>query len=166
MKHKLYAFTLVEVLLVMVLSTIIAGTGYLSYNILQKQFLLFQSGSNISRKLLLLDHLLRDDINGANFITNSKNQLRLIRHDRSFILYQWNEFGILRCSATVRDSFPFPVFLWKTKWQKQEQEQAGFPIDELIAEIKFKKTLIKLCYQKTYSAEQFIDIEKNYHDRN
>lgn len=104
LKKKYPAFTLLEMIIVLVLFTLVAGIASLAYTLLLKQYTLYRSATEKQYSLELLHHLLYTDIHTCQTAIYSETGFELIQHESSVAYSMLPDF-ILRKTQSSTDTF-------------------------------------------------------------
>jgi prepilin-type N-terminal cleavage/methylation domain-containing protein len=103
---RLKAYTLIEMLVVMVLSVIVVGIAYLVYTQMHLFQLEFEQKTHNAQELLTLDQHLRFDTQHADYITAEGNTFTLSTQAQTIVAhYQSNAAGIQRTANDLSDIF-------------------------------------------------------------
>lgn len=103
--QKLKAFTLMELLIGMIISSIVISFCYMSYTLIYKQY---QNYKIIKKELveaLQFNSVLGHDIVNADRVLFSENKLTLINNHEKGLEYNFSEAFILRKAGEVTDTF-------------------------------------------------------------
>jgi len=150
MKTKLAAFTMVELIAVMVLSGLIFSMAMLVINIVQEQ------GKHQERQheevlgLEQLSGLLEKDAYLSKMIWVENQQL-FFEYDNHSINYYFNGKNICRSmghTSIHTDTFLLPTLSFKTSWQLQDIQVGR--VDAIELETKFFEQDFKIFIQKQY----------------
>lgn len=133
---KTKAFTLSELLVVMVVSTIVISMAFLVLSMVQKQMKLI--GGNLEKKQTIesLDRILWQDFNESKQVFLEKEQL-VFEKEEDTVVYRLKEKNIIR----EKDSFPIQV------------ENKLFFLDGMQIE-KGALDALKLAFESTYTNQE------------
>lgn len=150
MKTKLAAFTMVELIAVMVLSGLIFSMAMLVINIVQAQSKHQERQHEEVLDLEQLSGLLEKDAYLSKMIWVENQQL-FFEYDDHSINYHFNDKKI--CRSMVRtsihtDTFLLPTLSFKTSWQLQAIQVGR--VDAIELETKFFEQDFKIFIQKQY----------------
>jgi prepilin-type N-terminal cleavage/methylation domain-containing protein len=102
---KIPAFTLMELLIGMIISSIVIGFGYATYSLIYKQYLGYKDVKEKIVELTQLDHVLRTDLITAEIISFNDNKLFLSGKDFKIVQYHFQDSLIVRTANEVKDTF-------------------------------------------------------------
>jgi prepilin-type N-terminal cleavage/methylation domain-containing protein len=109
---KLPAFTLLELLIGMIISSIVIGFGYAAYSLIYKQYLGYKKVKEKIVEITQFDHVLTTDITAAETISFNDNTLSLYGKDSKTLQYHFQDVLILRTENETTDTFKIaPVHL-------------------------------------------------------
>jgi prepilin-type N-terminal cleavage/methylation domain-containing protein len=154
---QLKAFTLIELLTVIVLSSIIITMAYLAMSNTQSQFRLFENTSNQSLEIYNFKTTFALDIENAQFIKISSNSL-LLQEEKNDIIYTFNENEITRKTTYSSTSFGISVIETHALLSNKTTTE-GF-IDYFALTILSLNDETTLKYNKEYSAKNLMAIQQ------
>ena len=103
--YKLKAFTLMELLIGMIISSIVISFCYMSYSMIYKQYMNYKAVKVELVEALELNSVLNSDISKAEKIVFDNNKLILIKEENKSFEYNFLEKYILRKTGEVVDTF-------------------------------------------------------------
>ncbi|AUC13867.1 hypothetical protein BTO06_01285 [Tenacibaculum sp. SZ-18] len=111
MKSKLKAFTLTELIVVMIISTIVISLSYMAFSMVRKQVNNIQNRLTLKEELLSLEKVLNRDLNTFG-IADYKNQILKLKNPLDSIFYKIDNKQVLRNKDTFKVVVnEFTVFL-------------------------------------------------------
>ncbi len=142
---KIQAFTLSEIIVVLILTSIVVGLAFSVLGLVQKQMLAIQSNYNKSLEVQKLETSLWLDFNRYPNIRYDaiENEL-ILKHELDSISYQFSEEHIVK----AQDTFSIPL------------ETKQFYFDGVISETN-KVDAIKLRTTKAYQNRELFIFKKN-----
>lgn len=154
------AFTLIEVIVTLLLSSIIIGIAISGYTITNQQFKLFDTSTEQSLDILRLNNLIKSDIDKSDVIFYENNQL-VCKNEQIETTYNFNSEAIIRNLNTEiprKDSICL-------KFEKLEvffnDEIKDFGIiDNIMLTITSFEIKQQLHYTKRYSALELMHYVK------
>lgn len=102
---KVKAFTLMELLIGMIISTIVIGFCYMSYSLIYKQFMTYKAIKIELVEAMELNSVLNNDMGNSELILFDNNELTLVNEGKDALKYTFNETAVLRTAAAVVDTF-------------------------------------------------------------
>ena len=165
MKRKLKAFTLMELLIGMIISSIIIGFSYSGYRIIYSQFLDHKKVKKSILETAAINSILNNDFSNAQLIwTNDENQLDVYYNDKRELHYEFQDEYILRRDNEIIDTFNIGA----QNIQKKILFGNDYDYKNLTTEFSFESVILgekeTFHFAKTYSAETLINIEGNGRD--
>ena len=159
-RHKIRAFTILEVVISMLITAIVIAITYTSYSIISKSYGAFNDKNKMMADYALLDHLLRRDVAQAAFIQKDAEGIALTTSNKN-VKYTFSNDYIIRQSIRT-DTFKFisqNVQLYfehkplLTLSDTLEQNR----VDEISFDLLYRNEKIPYHYQKAYSSENLIN---------
>ncbi|WP_105016883.1 PulJ/GspJ family protein [Polaribacter porphyrae] len=99
---KLKAFTLAEMIVVLIVASIVIAMGFSVLNMVRKQVVTIQKNYQKKQQVLLLESLLHRDFNSNTAFYNIKNDELLLKNTRDSITYTFYENYIIRNQDTFQ----------------------------------------------------------------
>src|SRR5688572_4879759 len=93
----------------MIISSIVISAGYLSYDIVLKQFLNYKNVNNKISEALMLRVMLQKDFSDARVVKKTAAFGFSCKTEQDSVLYQFDEKYILRKKELMTDTFFIPV---------------------------------------------------------
>jgi prepilin-type N-terminal cleavage/methylation domain-containing protein len=161
--RKVESFSLIELLVVMVLSSIIVSIIYFSFYTVSKYQMTLASKLNGFNDVSELYFLLKKDFERSKTILSADNEhLRCIIERKGIdVEYTFLADNIVRRQTNRTDTFKCkvstPIFLWQGK----EIIAPEINVDELQIELLDGPTSIQLRVHKEYDAASLIETVKN-----
>lgn len=153
-RHRVKAFTIMEVVVTMAVSAILIGITYTSYRILSGSYASFHTRNEELSKVEKLDELFKKDFNRAVSIERSDTGL-LIRGTSASIRYEIMPEAIIRVSSE-RDTFRVrnqgAVYSFEGQLIDNSASDTPKRIDEMAISLLLENEPISLRYHKSYSA--------------
>jgi len=150
------AYTLIEVVVTLLLSTIIIGIAISGYFMINNQFKLFDTMTNESIDVLRFHNFLKSDFINTAVLEIEKNQLDCVINGTK-IKYTFNENSIVRTQlleSPKTDSLSLPSLQLIASFQ-EEQKDFGI-IDKVILKCDLYGQKQEFIYSKNYSATELI----------
>ncbi|MBT1705383.1 prepilin-type N-terminal cleavage/methylation domain-containing protein [Fulvivirgaceae bacterium PWU20] len=160
LKSKTNAFTLVEMLVVLVLSSIIVSIIYVAYFTITRYQVDLSRKQKRSEDLTSLYYLLKRDIHSSVNI-EAVNDLSLNCSGKINILYQFTSTYTVRMQESRVDTFyvqvTAPLFLWKTL------QLTTFPskVDQIELDVQGVVPGLQMNIKKKYSAADLVETVKD-----
>ncbi|MGN8072590.1 hypothetical protein [Mucilaginibacter sp. 22184] len=152
---KLPAFTIMETILVMVVTAILIGFSYSAYLLISRSYQSFNTKNKHMMTVLQLDKLLKKDFIQARLITLEDRHL--IFHGDSMVTdYEFQPDYILRTRG-LTDTFyvqsTAPVTAFEELRSDSTQTGSDNTVDDLQLTVFLQKQKIPYHYHKLYSSE-------------
>ena len=163
-KHKVKAYTIMEVTITMMVAAILIGITYTSYSIVVKSYGSFTSKNNDMGELITLDHLVNRDFDQAKIIRKDSAGFSFVK-DSALVRYEFSADYILRKAAKI-DTFKIKNRDVNASFESvpltELRDQADQNIiDALDFVLMYQKDTIGYHYHKTYSSENLIEKKSN-----
>jgi len=163
-KHRVKAFTILEVTITMLIAALVIGITYTAYMIVFKSYASFNHKHDDMAVLLTVDHLLKRDFEQAETIEKDATGVTIKRNDK-LIKYEFQPDFIVRNDSRI-DTFKVKmqdvILSFENVPVTQMQETAEQNrIDELGFSLIYQDTKIPCHYAKTYSSVNLIKRNPN-----
>jgi len=156
--NKTKAFTVIELTVVMILSSIVISITYLSFDILQKQYRDYRESNDKIAMISKLNSLLHTDFNNSEIIIKTDAGI-LTNYRTKQINYEFDFGFILRKEGEITDTFFVKVDELNTHYLKQGQLESERIIDELTFETKINNKMRVFHYRKIYGADILMNVD-------
>ena len=157
---KLKAFTLLELLFVMILTTLIIGIGYFAFIFSVKQLYSYKENSKKIADAFQLTMLLNKDFAEAKSVLKINDTLAFTGILDSRLQYFFNDEYIIRNINTISDTFYYTTQNRSEKFLSTLADAHKGLVDEIYFEIKINKEQFEIFHAlKSYSAEALMQNE-------
>ncbi|OFX68962.1 MAG: hypothetical protein A2X12_05505 [Bacteroidetes bacterium GWE2_29_8] len=153
---KIRGYTLIETMVVFVLSAFTIALIINIYFIVIRQFEIIKSNSNINNEVLFAGKIIRKDIEDAEYLIVEGNSFICKSYNYDEKRYYLNENNIVRKTSISEDTLLVPIISFKTFFNK-EQINNGI-IDLIIIKVKDKNSFFSLGFSKDYALDKLIEI--------
>lgn len=163
-KHKVKAFTIMEITVAMLLAAIVIGITYTAYSIISQSYIAYHNKNEDMAGLVRLDELLKKDFSHADTISKVDNGI-LCKIDTIGITYEFQPEYTVRHS-TIIDTFKLKTADVNTLFENQPiTEINNIPeqnrLDELDITVLFHNEKIPYYYHKQYSSASLAERNPN-----
>ena len=149
-KSRFAAFTIIELIVVMLLTTVIATLSYLVIDNTQQHFWLYEKSNNASLEVAALNTLLKNDFHQATDI-QLVNEAIVFQMADNQVVYQFDGKKIKRINETIADILNVNTLDMQISFENEPVEKGK--IDQLQLECKYSEDKITLNYTKEYSSK-------------
>lgn len=158
--RKLRAFTLLELLFVMILTTIILGMGYFAFSTAVKQMYVYKENSKkIAEKFLFTTFLQRDFMEAAS-VFKSSDTLVFSNAMNERLQYFFSDEYIVRSTNSVEDTFFYKTQNKNEKFLDMPVDVSNGLVDEIYFEIINNNEQFEIFHAvKSYGADALIEYE-------
>jgi len=104
LNKRVKAFTLSEMLVVLVVSSIVIAITFMVLNLVQKQVSTIRTNFSKQQEIQTLERILWQDFNSYNAYYNQVNDILEFTNNKEIITYNFNTDYILRNSDTIHTS--------------------------------------------------------------
>lgn len=158
-KHKVNAFTILEMTVAMLISAIVIGITYATFTIVYKSYNLYHNKHEEMAVALRLNELLIKDFKKADVILKDTNGL-VFKDTNSLVTYRFNDSAIIR-TAGIIDTFKIKTGALSTSYEGAAiEEVTAIPERNRVDEINFNTIIrdekIPYHYYKQYSSANLI----------
>jgi len=154
---KIRAFTIIELVVVMVISGIAISIAGLSYDIINMQMLNYETTSARLLSTIQFNHLLKTDFIQAKKVIKEQGSLKFVSENKNEISYYFDEDNIIRRMAYLADTFQLSVFNVKQQLINEVQKNDGDLVDELSFQLTNLEHTQYFHYYKTYGADVLME---------
>ena len=157
-KKKIKAFTILELVVTMLITSIIIGVVYTSYFILNKTYTTYQAKNEKIDSIVQLNNLLKSDFAGSAKVLKSPTGIICFLQNKT-VIYTITPDYIVRASS-VSDTFKIASSNIATLFENKPVITTDNPqsyIDELDVTFKVLNEIIQYHYFKIYSSEELIN---------
>jgi len=158
--QKIRAFTLMELLIGMIISSILITFCYSSYTIIYKQFLTYKKIKNELTETIQLNSVLNNDFANSKSMYFNKNSLYMNR-SISPLEYSFSENYILRIEREVIDTFHITAKDITVNYFKESANSPLFFVNELSFSAMILNEKERFNFSKNYSAETIMNQPTN-----
>ena len=156
---KLPAFTLIEVIVVMVISGIVVSASYFCYSMITRQMNLYRSHTDKTLEAVLLQTVIENDLHTSAFVRNETDyELELSSSDKK-IYYVFGSNFILRKLDSVTDTFHIHADGPKMTFEKKTPEELHTLVDELTFGVRMADSTYTICFNKEYAPDVLMNEE-------
>lgn len=158
-KHRIKAFTIMEVTVTMMVAAILMGITYTTYSIVSRSYLSFNTKNKDMAELELLDRLLKRDFDRGEVILKETDGIIIKNTDR-MVTYEFSPDYITRNSG-ITDTFKVKTEGLSTSFEGQPVDETGLSgeqnrLDDLSFNLIFQNEKIPYHYYKQYSSVNLI----------
>ncbi|KAA9324905.1 hypothetical protein [Adhaeribacter soli] len=158
MNKQVKSFTIVEIMVVLILSGVLFLIISFLLNALNLEFKNYQKKSDQILACSRLSSLMHKDISSSLNISWYLNKLTCLQ-DSSSVVYEFSDSIIIRTHAFVSDTFfivPKKILILKQGEESQEDGDYVDNIDNIELECVSEEQLITFSFSKFYTADQLI----------
>jgi prepilin-type N-terminal cleavage/methylation domain-containing protein len=154
---KIKAYSLVELLVVMVIGTITIAVAYQGYLLFYKQYLSFKDSSGENADISSLETLLLSDIQDSKEVKRNSTGIVCFYKDKQ-IFYNWSNEFITRKQLVLIDTFKIKNGDLKIKFHGSDAME-----NNLVDEVQFswisEEEAFSFMFEKEYGADVLINDE-------
>lgn len=156
---KIAAFTLLEILIGMIISSIVIGFCYTGYSVIYKQYLNYNAIKRQNTTAMQLNSVLNNDFVNAEFVRFELDKLIVNSNSNKELYYRFNENYILRRDKGLIDTFMLAALnITPEYFTENEQLQ-----DRLLNSFSFDVSVLgeteHFHFVKEYSSETLIKLQ-------
>ena len=148
---KLKAFTLLEMIVVMILMGLVTGIAFYAYQIISNQYHSYERSMDQNNQLLLFEKTLMQDISKSEYMEKTTEGFQCVFHDKS-IIYAFTGDYVLR---TITQPYTFFVTTENdsASFFNKTILSAGDPIQKLSFTVLVKEDTLNHVFIKAYGAD-------------
>lgn len=156
---RIAAFTLLELLIGMILSSIVIGFCYTGYSIIHKQYLNYNIIKKQNTAAIQLNSILNTDFINTGYVMYDTDKLILNSKNKVQLQYEFKENYILRGANGLTDTFMFSPVNISPEYLKESESLPISIINEFSFEAVILGELEHFHFIKEYSAETMIRLQ-------
>jgi type II secretory pathway component PulJ len=103
-KKKIEAYTIMEMIVVMIIGLIVVSIAYKTFDLVLKQFNQFRKSNEQTARLSLMDMLFEKDFSESNYVKRTGSGIAVGYSDRT-VSYYWEKKFIVRQDLAAADTF-------------------------------------------------------------
>lgn len=157
-KNRVKAFTLLELIVVMIISGIVftlAGGVYFTW---LKTYKTWQSNKESEQTLYLFENRLSREVKSCTYMKNIGSGLYLTFDNHPPINYKFNKGNVLRVAEEVVDTFKFNVNSSSFRTLTIEKQEL---IDQISLNVVIKVDTFDITILKTYTNESLFNLSNH-----
>jgi prepilin-type N-terminal cleavage/methylation domain-containing protein len=162
LNRKIKAFTLIELVVTMVISSIVVMLAFTCYEITYKQYLNFRKSNNTVTQVILFNSLFKQDVLLSDLVSKTDdNDITLRMNDSVSVNYSFGSNYILRkYNELTPDTFPITSVTVKEQFQNNLVDENGLVDDITISGVVRGENVFFSC-SKEYDADLLMKQEMN-----
>lgn len=157
--RRIRSYTVIEMLVVMLISSLGIGIAYTCYTIFSHQYLAYKKGSDELADYILLDRLITTDISKCKRMNKTTEGIECV-FSESTVRYEFYEEYVLRRNSATDTFYVQTMGSVIGKRMNKEENIPGTMLDALHFEAAYKKEKMMFLYQKNYGADILMSMEE------
>ncbi len=158
---KLKAFTIIELVVAMLLTSIVVSIAYVCLDLLGSSYKQFSETQKQVDELVLLQKQLAKDFNSCNKAIFYREGLECT-YDNEKIYYKIYDDEIIRKSYGREDRWSITLIAWEGAFCHVPLEVDYMPVDEIYFRASKDEREVACYTTKKYSAEELMDFEREH----
>ncbi|MEZ5199160.1 MAG: hypothetical protein R2764_23095 [Bacteroidales bacterium] len=156
---KLKAFTIVEIIVAMIISTFIIMIVMMVYFVLNTQFLIYKQLNEEVQKIYELHFLLQKDFDEAEAVYFNKDSNIMTLIGKKETKYQIYDSLIVRNSKSVSDTFAIHAYQFDCFYNEPNNFNLPIQSFKLETELSLSGKNWLFCVRSPYSAKSLIEVD-------
>jgi type II secretory pathway component PulJ len=152
LKKKYPAFTVMELMIVMLLAVLTISMSFQTYEMFSKLFMKYKKHADRMTELTTFQRVLSGDIYKSVTVEKTEKGIRCDMGD-SKVEYYWEENYILR-NSLKQDTFHLGVLNHSCEYESHEQYTSRAPVDYCHLLLRSDQDSIPLNFTKSYGVDQ------------
>ncbi len=155
MKNKLASFTLLELTISILLTTVVVSLGYVGWDLLQKQTISWRKKLvNMHEQMDVLTQL-QHDVFAAVKLTQEEDNIIVCQQKEmpKNARYEFETERIIRHQATRVDTFTIPILSWNFK----PVNEHNLLLEKIEVFLKAQDSLVSWTASKQYDAQKLME---------
>lgn len=157
--RRIAAFTIMEMIIVMLLSSVVFTIAFKSFEIISKHYISYKKNVDEIGDYSLLDRLISTNCLQCKRLEKTADGVLFI-YETGRISYVFSQDYILRAQAGILDTFFIEAVSHKVSYLGKEVLEENMLIDEVNIEGLVKGEVRKFNYSKQYAANEMM-LEEN-----
>jgi len=159
---KISAFTLLELLIGMIISSIVIGFCYTGYSIIYKQYLNYLIIKENISNTMQFNSILNTDFTTASSIIFETDKLILDFKSAPQLQYDFRQNYILRKTSDVTDTFMLSALNLVPKYNIENDQQPFLIVNDFSFDAVILGETEHFHFAKNYSAETLVNMQMQY----
>jgi prepilin-type N-terminal cleavage/methylation domain-containing protein len=157
--NKLKAFTLLELIIVMVLMALVTGIAFQAYQIVSSQYHSYQQNVYRDNELMLFENTLQRDFSSSAYVKKTETGIQCIRPDKT-VEYTFAGDYVLR-TIDIPDTFHIHAAHDSTSFYAKGNLSQGDFVQKLGFTVNVKEELLPYLFVKEYGADVLMKLKLN-----
>lgn len=142
---------MMELIIVMGISTVVIAIAYTGYTMFYKQYLSFKKNADKISEVSLFDRLLVSDFSKSKYVIKKSDAVECVYRDK-VIRYIWKDQYILRYDHNLLDTFKIEAGNLNILFQNKAAEE-NMLADKIMFESGKENNIRRFYYSKIYGAD-------------
>lgn len=157
--NRIRSYTVIEMMVVMLISSLGIGIAYTCYTIFSNHYLSYKKHSDELAEYILMDKLITKDVSASSRVEKISEGI-VCRYKKKNVQYEFYQNYVLR-RAEIIDTFHIqstgePVF----KRLGKTENIPGALLEEISFDTKYKDERLYFYYKKQYGADLLMGMEE------
>lgn len=162
-RGQIAAFTIMELVITISLTSVVVATTYLAFNVINKSFLNHKQQNDITYEANQLLTFIHHDFSRAQMIYYTDENSLTLEFEESDVHYRFDEDFFLRHELQTNDTFSTPTQHLAVYFQHDSLLPPGSIVDEIYFQLKVIDTWCTYRFIKDYDMHTLMQFE---HGRN
>lgn len=156
---RIRSYTIIEMLVVMLISAMSIVITYTCYSIFSNHYLSYKKNSDVLANYILFDKLVTKDISACSKVVKTQEGM-VCEFKQNAVYYEFSPTYVIRRS-TIIDTFHIAAFV-DPEFKKMDKilSVPGTLIEEMTFEAIYKEEKLFFYYKKNYGADLLMSIEE------
>jgi hypothetical protein len=156
---RIKSYTVIEMLVVMLISALSIGITYTCYMIFSNHYTQYKKNSDELAEYILADRLLTKDIASSRYVRKTIDGI-VCEYKKEKIYYDFSENAVVR-KSTIIDTFHIAMTgIPVCKYAGQEEHLPNALLEEVFIYSKHHDEPLEFYYRKLYGADLLMNIEE------
>lgn len=149
------AFSLVELIVVMLLTTVVVSLSYLVFDVISSSLFTFRADQYTIQEYQSFNSTLFEDVNTCQRLVSSREGVKC-EFESKEVIYQFYQDYVLRKQEEWLDTIHVSVTSFQGSWQGKSVTNEKELLDELVVETVCREEQIPIVLLKQYGADQLM----------
>lgn len=150
-------FTLMELIVVMIISSIVISFTYMTFSIFEQSILSKRELENQITSTYLFLNIFKSDLDGSSNIIEDNGELHLL-NEKKIITYSFNQGKVIRKSEATSDTFQIKSINHELTWINKEKQLSYYFIS---INVHIDDDTIPIYFNKVFPSDYELNNQLN-----
>lgn len=156
---RIRSYTVIEMMVVMLVSSLSIGIAYTCYTIFTNHYLSYKKHSDELAEYIVMDKLLTKDISSCGKMEKTNDGI-LCLYKKKKVQYEFHETYVLRRAEIIDTFHVYPLGEPVFKRLGKKENIPGALLEEVSFDTKYKDERLYFYYKKQYGVDVLMSMEE------